>query len=216
MTGRPTKGRPVRFAPGDGATREAQPDVVTGLRFTIEPRHGGAVRVDVVDLEPRPLALAFAAALRRSCEPGGAIGAASVAKQHLLALRRFCGFLREAAPTVMGPADLRGAHVDDFEGALEAAGLRPIHRHTVLGKVLGSLRDIAADKPGSLDPGLVERLAYTSARPAGRSQPRDAYSPGVARRLRDAAREHVGRLFRRLGDRPYAQSDRALRDAAAT
>ena len=216
MTGRPTKGRPVRFAPGDGATREPRPDVVTGLRFTIEPSHGGAVRVDVVDLEPRPLALAFAAALRRSCEPGGAIGAASVVKQHLLAIRRFCGFLRETAPAILSPADLRGAHVDDFEGALEAAGMRPIHRHTVLGKVLGSLRDIAADRPESLDPGLVERLAYTSARSAGRSQPRDAYSPGVARRLRDAAREDVARLFRRLGDRPYAQSDRELRDAAAT
>jgi hypothetical protein len=43
-----------------------QPDPVLGLKFTIEARHGGTVLIDMAALDPRPLAIAFAGALRRS------------------------------------------------------------------------------------------------------------------------------------------------------
>ena len=79
MSGRPRKGRPVAFAPV--TPERAKPDPVLGLRFVIEARHGGTVLVDMTNLDPRPLAIAFASALRRSAALGGPIGAASVINQ---------------------------------------------------------------------------------------------------------------------------------------
>src|SRR3546814_8528711 len=80
MSGHPRKGRPVAFAP---ITPESvQPDPVLGLKFTIEARHGGTVLIDMTGLVPRPLAIAFAGALRRSSALGGPIGAASVIKPY--------------------------------------------------------------------------------------------------------------------------------------
>ena len=67
MSKRPRKGRPVAFAPITPA--RAQPDPVLGLKFTIEARHGGTVLVDMTVLDPRPLAIAFAGALRPESWP---------------------------------------------------------------------------------------------------------------------------------------------------
>ena len=64
MSERPRKGRPVAFAPI--TPERPQPDPVFGLKFTIEARHGGTVLVDMTALDPRPLAIAFAGALRRA------------------------------------------------------------------------------------------------------------------------------------------------------
>jgi hypothetical protein len=68
MSERPRKGRPVAFAPI--TPERPQPDPVFGLKFTIEARHGGTVLVDMTALDPRPLAIAFAGALRRSAALG--------------------------------------------------------------------------------------------------------------------------------------------------
>ena len=95
MSGHPRKGRPVAFAP---ITPEPQkPDPVLGLKFTIEARHGGTVQVDMAALDPRPLAIAFAGALRRSAALGGPIGAASVIKQYVNAYRLFFAWLGDDA-----------------------------------------------------------------------------------------------------------------------
>jgi hypothetical protein len=113
------------------------------------------------------------------------------------------------------PADLRAQDIDGFEASLEAAGMTPIHRHTVLAKALLALRSIDIDQPGLLDEELRRRLSYTSAQSAGRSRPRDAYSPFVARQLRDAARTDIGKIFRRIG-RPLDEAgDSNLRSAVA-
>jgi hypothetical protein len=74
-----------------------------------------------------------------------------------------------------------------------------IHRHITVGKIINTLRAIEADRPDRIAPELHERLRYTLATSAGRSTPRDAYSPFVARALRDAARADVEAMFRRLG-----------------
>lgn len=198
MSGRPRKGSRVGFAPDDG-TSPATPDGIAGLRFTIEARYGGTVVLDLADLRPRPLAIVFAAALRREAGLGGSLGAATTIKQHAQAYRRFFAYLREYAPAVQGPGNLRAAHIDGFEAALTAAGYSAVYRHTMLAKPIIALRAIAAERPGLLDAGLRDRLTYTSASPVGRSRPRDAYSPFVARQLRDAARADVERLFRRIG-----------------
>lgn len=214
MRRRPRKGAPVRFAPTDGVVAAHPGDQVLGLRFNIEARHGGIVEVDLTNLRPRPLAIAFAGAVRRQAELGGALGARSTIKQHIAAYHRFFAYLR-AHSHATTPADLRGQDIDGFEASLEAAGMTPIHRHTVLAKAILALRSIDIDQPSLLDEGLRRRLSYTSAQSAGRSQPRDAYSPFVARQLRDAARADIGKIFRRIG-RPLDEAgDSNLRRAVA-
>ncbi|GAY21969.1 hypothetical protein [Sphingobium fuliginis] len=197
MSGRPRKGRPVAFAPI--TPERPQPDPVLGLKFTIEARHGGTVLVDMTGLDPRPLAIAFAGALRRSAALGGPIGAASVIKQYVQVYRHFFAWLGDDAPEVAGVSDLRAAHIDGFASALERRGMGAIHRHMTVSKIINTLRAIEADRPDRIAPDLHERLRYTLATSAGRSTPRDAYSPFVARALRDAARADVEAMFRRLG-----------------
>ena len=132
MSKRPRKGRPVAFAP---ITPEPpQPDLVLGLKFTIEARHGGTVLVDMTGLHPRPLAIAFAGALRRSAALGGSIGAASVIKQYLQVYRHFFAWLADEAPKVAGIRDLRATHIDGFSSTLERLGKSAINRHIKIGR----------------------------------------------------------------------------------
>lgn len=211
MRSRPRKGAQVRFEATDGILPTHASDSVLGLRFNIEARYGGVVAVDLSELWPRPLAIAFAGALRRQSELGGSLGAASTIKQHMQAYRRFFAYLRDQSRATAA-ADLRAEDIDGYEAFLEAGGMKPIHRHTVLAKALLALRSIDADQPGVIHEGLRRRLSYTSARSAGRSRPRDAYSPFVARQLRDAARADIGSIFRRIG-KPFddKQGDPNLR-----
>lgn len=205
MRGRPRKGTAVRFAVADGAVPPHAGDPVLGLRFNIEARYGGTVEVDLVRERPRAIAVAFAGALRRQSELGGSLGARSTIKQHLAAYLRFFAYLREHS-TAKTPAYLRADDLDGYEHFLETGGMTPIHRHTVLAKAILALRSIDADQPGLLDEGLRRRLSYTSAQSAGRSRPRDAYSPFVARKLRDAARGDIARIFQRIG-KPLDEDD---------
>lgn len=214
MRRRLRKGTSVRFAPADGVVPAHAGHQVLGLRFNIEARYGGIVEVDLTDLRPRALAIAFAGAVRRQAELGGSLGARSTIKQHIAAYHRFFAYLRDHSHATK-PADLRAQDIDGYEASLEAAGMTPIHRHMVLAKAVLALRSIDADQAGLLDEGLRRRLSYTSAQSAGRSQPRDAYSPFVARQLRDAARADISKMFRRIG-RPLDEAgDASLRSAVA-
>jgi hypothetical protein len=215
MTDRPRKGRPLAFRPENGVPPRSSSDSILGLRFAIEAAYGGRVLVDLLDLQPRRLAIGFAGALRRAAESGGSIGAASVVKQHVQGYRRFFTYLRAYAAAVEGSEDLRAEHLDGFNADLEAGGLSPIHRHTILAKAINALRGIDTDSPGILDEVLRRRLAYTSSQSVGRSRPRDAYSPFVARHLRDAARADVARIIRRLQDGPVIESDAVLQRVTA-
>lgn len=212
MTERPRKGTSVRFAPTDGIAPAHASDPVLGLRFNIGARYGGTVEVDLGDVHPRPFAIAFAGALRRQSELGGSLGARSTIKQHLQGYLKFFAYLREHS-RVKTPADLRADDIDGYEDFLEAGGMKPIHRHTVLAKAILALRSIDSDQPGLLDEGVRRRLNYTSAQSAGRSQPRDAYSPFVAKQLRDAARGDIAKIFRRIGTPLNDDGDANLRGA---
>src|SRR3546814_18039358 len=64
---------------------------------------------------------------------------------------------------------------------------------------MNAVRAIEEAGPDRFTSDLHDRLRDTLATSAGRSTPRDAYSPFVARALRDAARTDVAALFRRLG-----------------
>lgn len=214
MSGRPRKGRPVAFT---SITREpVQPDPVLGLKFTIEARHGGTVLIDMTGLDPRPLAIAFAGALRRLAALRGSIGAATTVRQYGYGYLRFFAWLGDQAPEVVGPGDLRAIHVDGFAEALERVGMRARTRHGTVSMIVNTLRVIEADRRDWIAPDLQKRLRYILATSVGRSTPRDAYSPFVARALRDAARADVEAMFRRLraedrgdGDKPVIARARA-------
>ncbi len=102
MTDRPRKSRPVAFHPENGVSPRSSSDSILGLRFTIEAAYGGRVLVDLVDLQPRRLAIGFAGALRRAAESGGSIGAASVVKQHVQGYRRLLTYMRAYSPALAG------------------------------------------------------------------------------------------------------------------
>jgi hypothetical protein len=194
---RPRKGHPVQF--------DAQPDPLPcspaedhELRFTIEAAQGGKRLIDFRDLTPTSLARLFAEALKRAVGLGGSIGAITTVLQYQNAIRKFFIFLAESCDGIAHPSDLRSEHIDGFEAWLECRGLQPLHRHGVLSKPINCLRLVDADFPHLLHKGLCERLRYVSAQPLGRSRPRDAYSPFVARQLRGAARADIAFIRARI------------------
>jgi hypothetical protein len=197
-TARPRRGWRVSFTREDGKAPAPRSDSVTGLRFTVDTAHGGTALIDLVALRPRRLALAFASALR---ELAPTVVRTTVI-QHINGCKRFFQFLNETAAKVEAAEHLRQGHIDGFESWLEAQCVTTIHRHTILAKAIIALRTIDTRRPGLLDAKLRHRLRYTSARPLGRSMPRDAYSGYVAKQLRDAARDDVQAVILRLRSPP--------------
>jgi hypothetical protein len=206
---RPRRGQRVSFTHENGKPPAQRADAVTGLRFTVDTAHGGSALIDLVDLRPRRLALAFGSALREIASTM----VRSTVGQHVNGLKRFFQFLNEAAPKVDGPEHLSVEHIDGFESWLEAQGVTTIHRHTILAKAIIALRTVDASRPGTIDEKLRKRMRYTSARPLGRSTPRDGYSGFVAKQLREAARTDVQVITRRMkSPSPIEHSDPKLRD----
>jgi hypothetical protein len=198
MSARPRKGRQVVFSREDGLSISSDPDTITGLRFTIDVQNGGEALLDFTALRPRRLALALGRALRHLAAPGGPLGARSTVMAYAVAMPKFFAYLADAGEAVAGVETLRARHVDGFEGWLESAGLTRVHLYTVLVKIVGVLRQVAVDSPAEVSSDLRDRLRYVSAKPFQRARPRDAYSPFVARQLRDAARSDVTAVLRRL------------------
>jgi hypothetical protein len=212
---RSRRGRRVTFTAGEAVPPIKPADTVTGLRFTITAQNGGDALVDYTALQPRRLALACARALRQLGAPGGPLTVRSTIKAYAVTLPRFFAYLAQTRDRIGGPEDLRSHHVDGFEAWLEAGGLSRTHLFTVLVKVVAILRRIAAEPDAGVSTDLRERLRYVSAKSFQRARPRDAYSPFVARQLRDAARGDVEQLFRRLGGPAAIEGDAALRRATA-
>ena len=210
---RPRRGRRVSFHADDGAAPIELADSVTGLRFTITAQNGGDALIDYTQLKPRRLALAVARALRQLGASGGPLTVRSTIKAYAVTIPRFFAYLAQTRNRIGGPEDLRGHHVDGFEAWLEAEGLSRTHLFTVLVKVVATLRRIAAEPDAQISPDLRNRLRYISARPFQRARPRDAYSPFVARQLRDAARADVERLSRRFGQQSAVEGDASLHRA---
>lgn len=205
---RSRKGRHVAFTREDYEPPAPRSSAVTGLRFTVAAAHGGEALIDLVDLKPRRLALAFASTLRELAPTV----ARSTLLQHVNGLKRFFGFLSETNAKVIGPDQLRPEHIDGFERWLEAQGVTTIHRHTIVAKPVIALRVIDASQPSLLDNKLRRRLHYTSAAPLGRSTPRDSYSGFVAKQLREAARANAQAITRRLkSPTPIEHVDATLR-----
>lgn len=210
---RSRRGRRVSFRADDGAAPIEPADSVIGLRFTITAQNGGDALIDYTRLKPRRLALAVARALRQLGASGGPLTVRSTVKAYAVTLPRFFSYLAQTRDRIGGPEDLRAHHLDGFEAWLEAEGLSRTHLFTVLVKVIATLRRIAAEPDVRISTDLRDRLRYISARPFQRARPRDAYSPFVARQLRDAARADAERLFRRFGQQIAIEGDASLHRA---
>ena len=211
---RPRRGRRVSFDADDGAAPIEPADSIAGLRFTIAAQNGGDALIDYTQLKPRRLALAVAGALRQLGASGGPLTVRSTVKAYAVTLPRFFAYLAQTRDRIGGPEDLRAHHVNGFEAWLEAEGLSRTHLFTVLVKVVATLRRIAAGPDVQISADLRDRLRYISAKPFQRPHPRDAYSPFVARQLRDAARADVEQLFRRFGQQSAGEGDASLHRAA--
>lgn len=210
---RPSRGNRVTFTAGDAVPSIEPADSIAGLRFIIAAQNGGDALVDYTALSPRRLALACARALRHLGAPGGPLTVRSTIRAYAVTLPRLFAYLAQTRERISGPEDLRAHHVDGFEAWLEAEGLSRTHLFTVLVKVVATLRRIAAEPDIQISTDLRERLRYISAKPFQRARPRDAYSPFVARQLRDAARADVERLFRRFGQQSAVEDDTSLHRA---
>ncbi|AUQ64860.1 hypothetical protein PhaeoP57_00171 [Phaeobacter inhibens] len=198
MRGRPRRGHVAGFGPEDGVLEEPAPSSITGLRFCVNARSGGAAELDFTDLGPRALAIEIAQALRRLSEVGGPLGARSTILAYARTVRIFFRYMAVEAPTVSSSGQIVAQYIDGFEAWLEAEGKSRVHAFTQLSKIVVIFREIDANDPNRVSDDLRGRLRYTSARPFERSKPRDAYSPYVARQLRDAARADVAAMLRRL------------------
>ena len=199
---RPRKGHPLQFdTQPDPAP--CQPGADTALKFTVEAFYGGKRVFDFQDLMPLALARVFADGLKLAAGTGGTVRTMTTVVQYQNAVRRFFAYLSEPGNSIADPGHLRGEHIDGFERWLESLGMRPLHRNQVLSRIINCLRLAAAQSPNLLHTGLCERLRYVSDQPAGRSHPRDAYSPFVARQLRNAARTDIA-LIRARYDQPTA------------
>ena len=210
MSGRPRKGRRVAFSRDDGITIPSDADPITGLRFTIAVQNGGSALIDFTALRPRRLALTAARALRHLAAPGGPLGARSTVRAYAATLPQFFSYLGASGEPIADIRGLQARHVDGFEAWLAERSFTRIHLYTLLVKVVAVLRQIALDSPHEVSSDLRDRLRYVSAKPFQRSRPRDAYSPYVARQLRDAARDDVAAVIQRLQRPPVPEPDPAL------
>lgn len=205
MSFRPRKGQPVAFGRELAVSPQGPTKAISGLRFNIQTQDGGEVPVDYTRLMPRWLAIAFARALRRLAGLGGRLSVRSTVAAYTRTLPLFLTYMAEAGDTPDAPGLLQARHIDGFEAWLAANGKSPIHALTILTKVIVALREIDAEGTIIFSVTLRDRLAYTTLRPVPPSDPRDAYSPYIARQLRNAARADIGRIFRRLrAPRPVA------------
>lgn len=207
MTVRPRKGQSVSFRSGDGAASPIPADPVTGLRFTIATQDGREAPVDYTRLKPRWLALALARSLRRLAGLGGPLSVRSTVMAYTCTLPKFFTYLASTGDRFDAPEHLEGRHMDGFEAWLEASGKSASYRFTLLIKIVTTLRDVAAEGTVQLSAGLRDRLTYVSSGPIPPSRPRDAYSPYVARQLRDAARHDIAQLVRRFRDSGTTEHD---------
>ena len=198
MSGIPRRGHVAQFGPEDIVPEAPVPSSITGLRFSVEARSGGTAQLDFTDLRPRALAIEMAQALRRLSEVGGPLGARSTILAYARTTRIFFRYMASELPTVSSSAQVTAQHIDGFEDWLEAEGKSRVHAFTLLSKMVVIFREIDADDPDRVAQSLRARLRYTSARSFERPKPRDAYSPYVARQLRDAARADVAAICRRL------------------
>lgn len=184
------RGRRAGFpeAPADAS---GESDTLAALRFSVPLPDGEAVGVNMTAWSRPRLTRSFAAAFRDDLTAPGTICTKPMVKRRLNELRRFWHFLDDTGETVETLEAVTPELIDRYEAWLARHGGRSIYQRQLLARPIALLRLIDEREPERLSPALIERLSYLSLRPYEPSQPRDAYSPGVAEALRQAARRQV-------------------------
>lgn len=209
MSLHPRKGRSVTFGRELVQIPGEEPETVTGLRFSIDTQDGGKVPINYTHLAPRWLALAFARALRRLAGLGGRLSVKSTVAVYARTLPLFFDFFQEAQDVPDTPELVHAGHIDGFEAWLAAKGKSDIHLLFILTKIIVALREVASEGIVAFSESLRDRLSYTTLRPIPPSTPRDAYSPYIARQLRDAARADIVAILQRFREpKPASANDR--------
>ena len=117
--------------------------------------------------------------------PHGPVAVRSSIKAYVYRLPAFFDYLTTTGDRIANASDLRAHHIDGFERWLEAQGKSRDFAPMIVSKIVNLLRRLAEDDPDLINADLRERLRFVSSHPHVSSSPRDAYSPFVARQLRD-------------------------------
>jgi hypothetical protein len=188
-----TRGRRVVFA--EVEAQHAQTSPIGTRRFSVPLLEHGepiTITVDLSSWSREPLARAFAIALREDLMSPRTVCTRSLIGTRVRELRRFWRFLDVTRVPLRDVASITAPLLDEYEQWLEQHQRGgSIHRRHLLARPLSLLRIMEERRAGTLNPTTVERLAYVSLAPYGRSVPRDAYSGAVSNTLRRTARTQV-------------------------
>ncbi|GAA4772742.1 hypothetical protein GCM10023219_19900 [Stakelama sediminis] len=194
----------VASPPPAGAT------VLDPRRFAVHCDDGSQVLVDLRDWKRPKLAAEMAVFLEEYIRRMGPSPIARSVRRKVKQLGLFWTFLDRDHLSVSRLGDIDTKLINDYELWLERNGGGRFHQRHLLATLIGLLRLAPEMRGGTLSQETVARLTFIGHGEGGVSQPRDAYSSGIASRLRDAARVQIEDARRRiaLGDARPALPER--------
>lgn len=217
MTDRGHHGNIVAFSDEDNIQIKAPTTPSEELKFTIHPFYGGEVNLDFTQLKPKNLAISFANALKRRTQSGRSIRSGRTINSYRLSVIRFFEYLNAENIKLHQIQNINVACIDGFESwnTVNSNSYSIVFQRLVC--ILVLLREMANQNDNLFHEDVKDRLRYNSLRTRPKSKPRDAYSPFVARQLREAARKDIKLIFARLDKGPVITGEGlvAFNNAAA-
>lgn len=191
------RGRHARFAPMEAAKAVAAIPL-DPRRFSIRCEDDREAVVDLGDWSRPRLAAEMAMLFHEYVRRMGPTPIARTVRRRVLHLRQFWTFLDSRDAPAIGLGEIDATLINAYEGWLAQNGGGLVQQRHLLGIVIGLLRLAVEMRPGTLTQETVVRLTYVAHGEYGVSRPRDAYSSGVAQRLRDAARAQIETARQRI------------------
>lgn len=167
-------------------------------RFVIRCEDDREAVVDLRDWSRPGLAADMAMLFHEYVRRMGPTPIARTVRRRALHLRQFWTFLDSRGVQAIALGEIDAALINDYERWLAQNGGGLVQQRHLLGIVIGLLRLAVEMRPGTLTRETVARLTYVAHGEYGTSRPRDAYSSGVAQRLRDAARAQIEAARQRI------------------
>lgn len=195
------RGHHARF-PEAAPTPPARATVLDARRFAAQCDDGSQVLVDMRDWQRPALAAEMAVFLEEYLRRMGPSPIARSVRRKIRKLELFWTFLDKQELSVNQLGDIDTKLINDYELWLERNGGGRIRQRHLLATLIGLLRLAPEMRPGTLSQDTIARLTFIGHGEGGVSQPRDAYSSGIASRLRGAAHAQIEDARRRiaLGD----------------
>jgi len=195
------RGHYARFPKGTSATGKPA-TVLDPRRFAVQCDDGCQILVDMSDWTRPALAGGMAMLLEEYVRRMGPSPIARSVRRKVQQLGRFWTFLDANDLPVGQLGDIGTTLINKYELWLEQHGGGRFQQRHVLATFIGLLRLAPETRAGTLSQETIARLTFIGHGEGGVSRPRDAYSSGIAERLRTAARTQVDDAKRRiaLGD----------------